>query len=75
MAEIAIEVVDLRQRRGVGRLLLAERHVHALRAGIRCFEWFASESNRAVAALAGNLPYCRGVRVGDGVISWSAAAG
>lgn len=74
VAEIAIEVVDSWQRRGVGRLLIAELQVHAFRAGIRRFEWFALESNGAVAALVRNLPDCRRVRVGDGVISWSAAA-
>jgi GNAT superfamily N-acetyltransferase len=73
VAETAIEVVDGWQRRGVGRLLIAELRVRALRAGIRHFEWFAFESNRAVAALARDFgePRCR--RVGDGVAKYSVA--
>jgi GNAT superfamily N-acetyltransferase len=72
VAETAIEVVDDWQRRGIGRLLIAELRVRALRAGIRRFEWFAFESNHAVAALARDLSDRRSVRVGDGVIRWSA---
>jgi GNAT superfamily N-acetyltransferase len=52
VAEIAVEVIDDWQRRGVGRSLLAELRMSALRAGCRRLEWFAFESNRAVAALA-----------------------
>ena len=46
VAEIAVEVVDDWQRRGVGRSLLAELRVSALRAGYRRVEWFAFESNQ-----------------------------
>ena len=37
VAEIAIEVVDAWQRRGVGRTLARELSRRATRAGIRCF--------------------------------------
>jgi GNAT superfamily N-acetyltransferase len=73
VAETAIEVVEDWQRRGIGRLLIAELRVRALRTGIRRFEWFAFESNHAVAALARDLRDGRWVRVGDGVVKWSAA--
>ena len=73
VAEIAVEVVDDWQQRGVGRSLLAELRVSALRAGCRGLEWFAFESNRAVAALARDLPDCRSTRVGGGVVRSSAA--
>jgi GNAT superfamily N-acetyltransferase len=72
VAETAIEVVDDWQRRGIGRLLIAELSVRAVRAGIRHFEWFAFESNRAVAALVRDFGDCRRTRVGNGVIKWSA---
>ncbi len=72
LAETAIEVVDDWQRCGIGRLLIAELCVHAVGAGIRQFEWFAFESNRAVAALVGDLGDCRRTRVGNGVIRSSA---
>jgi len=72
VAETAIEVVDDWQRRGIGRLLIAELRLHAVRAGIRHFEWFAFESNRAVAALVCDLGDCRRTRVGHGVSKWSA---
>lgn len=68
VAETAIEVVDDWQRHGIGRLLIAELRVHAAAAGIRQFEWFAFESNRAVAALVDDLGDCRRTRVGNGVI-------
>ena len=74
VAEIAIEVVDSWQRRGIGRLLIAELRSTRVPSGNSSVEWFALESNGAVAALARNLPDCRRVRVGDGVINWSAAA-
>ena len=51
VAETAIEVVDEWQRRGVGRLLLAALRARALEAGVRRFEWFALDSNRAGAPL------------------------
>jgi hypothetical protein len=73
VAEIAVEVVDDWQRRGVGRSLLGELRVSALRAGCPRLEWFAFESNRAVAALARDLLDCRSTRVGGGVVRWSAA--
>lgn len=73
VAEIAVEVVDDWQRRGVGRSLLAELRVSALRAGCRRLEWFAFESNRAVAALARDLLDCRSTRVGGGVVRSSGA--
>lgn len=73
VAEIAVEVVDDWQRRGVGRSLLAELRVSALRAGCRRLEWFAFGSNRAVAALARDLLDCRSTRVGGGVVRSSAA--
>ena len=73
VAEIAVEVVDDWQRRGVGRSLLAELRVSALRAGCRRLEWFAFESNGTVAALARDLLDCRSTRVGGGVVRWSAA--
>ncbi len=44
-----------------------------LRAGCRRLEWFAFESNRAVAALARDLLDCRSTRVGGGVVRSSAA--
>ena len=61
------------QRRGVGRTLLAELQLSALRAGCRRLEWSAFESNRAVAALARDLPDRRSTCVGGGVLRWSAA--
>ena len=73
VAEIAVEVIDDWQRRGVGRSLLAELRLSALRAGCRRVEWFAFDSNRAVAALARDLPDCRSTRVGGGVVRSSAA--
>jgi len=75
VAETAIEVIDDWQRRGVGRLLIRELCVHATQAGIKRFEWFAFESNRAVAALACDLRDCSCRRIGDGVMKWSAAIG
>ncbi len=73
VAEIAIEVVDGWQRRGVGHLLIAELHLRALLAGIRHFEWLAFESNRAVAALARDFGELRGSRLGGGVAKYSVA--
>jgi GNAT superfamily N-acetyltransferase len=75
VAETAIEVVDEWQRRGVGRLLLAALRARALEAGVRRFEWFALDSNRAMCALTRGLRDRRHSRVGDGVIKWSAAVG
>jgi GNAT superfamily N-acetyltransferase len=73
VAETAIEVVDDWQQCGIGQLLIAELRVHARRAGLRRFEWWAFESNRSVTALSCGLCDCRRVRVGNGVIKWSAA--
>ena len=73
VGEAAIEVVDDWQRRGVGRLLIAELRMLALRAGIQHFEWYALESNRAVARLAQNLSDARSTYHGDGVMRWIAA--
>ena len=75
VAETAIEVVDDWRQRGLGRLLVTELRAHALRAGIRRFEWFAFESNPPIAPLAKNLRDCRRVRVGSGVAKWSATIG
>jgi GNAT superfamily N-acetyltransferase len=73
VAEIAVEVIDDCQRRGVGRLLVAELVALALRAGCRRLEWFALESNRAAAALTSDLPDRRSTHVGGGVVTCSAA--
>jgi GNAT superfamily N-acetyltransferase len=73
-AETAVEVVDEWQRRGVGRLLMTRLRVHALRAGIRRFEWTAFESNGAVAALARDLSEVRARRIGAGVTRQSLPA-
>jgi GNAT superfamily N-acetyltransferase len=73
VAEIAIEVVDDWQGRGVGRLLIADLRTRALRAGCSRWEWFAFESNRAAAALAHDLSDIRRTRIGPGVAKWSAA--
>jgi GNAT superfamily N-acetyltransferase len=73
LAEIAVEVVDGWQRRGIGRLLIERLRVYAVRAGVRRFEWLSFESNLAVAALARDLREVRHARVGDGVIKCSAA--
>jgi GNAT superfamily N-acetyltransferase len=73
LAETAIEVVENWQRRGIGRLLIAELRRHALTAGIRRFEWFAFGSNPAVATLARDLGEHRRVHVGGGVVKCSAA--
>jgi GNAT superfamily N-acetyltransferase len=71
VAEVAIEVVDHWQRSGIGRLLIAQLRANAVRAGVRRFEWFAFESNRAVTALARDLGDCRRTRVGNGVVQYS----
>ena len=73
VAEIAVEVVDDWQRRGVGRSLLAQLRLSALRAACRRLEWFAFESNRAAAALARDLPDRRSTRGRGGVARCSAA--
>jgi RimJ/RimL family protein N-acetyltransferase len=73
VAEVAIEVVDDWQRRGIGRLLAAELRAHALQAGLRRFEWSAFASNCAIAALARDLGDCRRVHEGNGVVKCSAA--
>jgi GNAT superfamily N-acetyltransferase len=73
VAETAVEVVDEWQRRGVGRLLMTRLRVHAVRGGVRRFEWTAFESNGAVAALARDLSDVRARRIGAGVTQWSAA--
>jgi GNAT superfamily N-acetyltransferase len=73
VAEIAVEVVDDWQRRGVGRLMVAELRTRALRAGCRRWEWLAFESSRAAAALACHLRDIRRNRVGAGIVRWSAA--
>jgi GNAT superfamily N-acetyltransferase len=72
-AETAIEVVDTCQRRGIGRLLIAELRAHAAQVGIRRFTWSAFASNHAVAALTRDLNDCRHTHVGGGVIEWSAS--
>jgi GNAT superfamily N-acetyltransferase len=73
IAETAIEVVDAWQRRGIGRLLIAELRARAARAGIRSFTWSAFASNQAVGALARDLSECRRTHVGGGVVEWSAS--
>jgi GNAT superfamily N-acetyltransferase len=73
VAETAIEVIDAWQRRGIGRLLVAELQLRAIEAGVRRFEWTALASNRAVAALSRDLHDPRRVYIGDGVIQCSAA--
>jgi len=73
VAEVAIEVIDEWQRRGVGKLLSAELRLRALEAGVRRFEWRVLESNRAVAALSRELSNCRRVHIGDDVIQCSGA--
>jgi GNAT superfamily N-acetyltransferase len=73
VAETAIEVVDHSHRCGIARLLVAELRGRALTAGITRFEWFAFESNLAVAALARDLGDLHRVRVGGGVVKCSAA--
>jgi GNAT superfamily N-acetyltransferase len=75
LAEMAIEVVENWQRRGIGRLLIAELRRYALTAGIRRFEWFAFGPNAAVATLARDLGDHRRVHVGGGVVKCSAALG
>ena len=72
VAEVAVEVVDNWQRRGVGRLLVAEARRSAKRTGFRHLEWFAFETNRAVSALAYDLQDIRRTRVGGGVVRYSA---
>jgi GNAT superfamily N-acetyltransferase len=72
VAEIAMEVVDEWQRRGVGRVLLAELRTRALRAGVRRFTWTAFASNRAVVALSRGARDRRCIYLGDGVMRWSA---
>jgi RimJ/RimL family protein N-acetyltransferase len=73
VAEIAVEVVDAWQRRGVGRLLLTQLRAHALRAEIDRFQWTAFECNGAAAALARDLGEVRAERLGGGVRQSSAA--
>jgi GNAT superfamily N-acetyltransferase len=73
VGETAIEVVDEWQRRGVARLLIAELRILALRVGIERFEWYAFESNRAVAALAQDMHDCRCIHHRNGVMRWVAA--
>jgi GNAT superfamily N-acetyltransferase len=73
VAEIALEVVDDWQGRGVGGLLVAEAWRCAKAAGFRRLEWFAFESNRAVSALACDLQDIRRTPVGGGVVRCSAA--
>jgi GNAT superfamily N-acetyltransferase len=73
IAETAVEVVDEWQRRGVGRLLMTRLRMHAVRRGVRRFEWTAFESNGAVAALARDLSEVKTRRIGAGVTQWSAA--
>ena len=73
IAEAAIEVVDAWQRRGIGRLLIAELRVRAARAGIRSFTWSAFASNQGVAALTRDLSDHRRAHVGGGVMEWSAS--
>jgi GNAT superfamily N-acetyltransferase len=73
LAETAIEVAEHWQRRGIGRLLIAELRRHALTAGICRFEWFAFGSHLAVATLARDLGDQRRAHVGGGVVKCSAA--
>jgi GNAT superfamily N-acetyltransferase len=73
VAEIAVEVVDDWQRRGVGRLLVAQLRSVALRAGCSRWEWFALESSGAAAALGDHLRDTHRTRVGEGIVRWSAA--
>jgi RimJ/RimL family protein N-acetyltransferase len=70
-AEVAIEVVDDWQRRGIGRRLSAALVLQARRAGVGRLEWTAFESNRAVAALARKVGECTREPMGDGVVKWS----
>jgi GNAT superfamily N-acetyltransferase len=72
-AEVAIEVIDAWQRRGVGRLLLAALRERALRAGIRRVTWTAFDGNRAAAALTRGSRDCRRTDLGEGVAQWSSA--
>jgi GNAT superfamily N-acetyltransferase len=73
LAEIAIEVVDDWQQRGVGRSLLAELRTRAIGTGVRRVTWTVLEANCAVAALSRSLRECRRTRLGDGVARWFAA--
>jgi RimJ/RimL family protein N-acetyltransferase len=55
MAEVAIEVVDSWQHRGVGGALMTALTVRAWAAGIRRFQMSMLRDNKAARALAGHL--------------------
>jgi acetyltransferase len=55
MADIAVEVVDGWQRRGVGRALMHELRARALKAGIRHFRATMLSENRGARALCDEL--------------------
>lgn len=71
--EMALDVVDAWQRRGVGRMLLERVVDAAVDAGMHRVVAIAAPDNRAVIGLArAHLPGVR-VRFVDGVVSLSAA--
>jgi len=47
-AELAIEVIDAMQRRGIGRLLLARAARSAIAAGLDCFHAYIAPGNRSL---------------------------
>ena len=68
-AELAVEVVDAWQRRGVGRALVLALRDRALRAGIRRFRATLLRENRGARALVRELGRVERATIGaDGVL-------
>lgn len=67
-AEVAIDVVDARQRAGVGRALLGALRERALAAGIRRFTGTLLADNAGALALARQLGPCTFVRRYGGTV-------
>ena len=74
-AELAVEVVDAWQRRGVGRALVLALRDRAMRAGIRRFRATLLPDNRGARALVCELGPLERVRAGDGVLELAVRLG
>jgi RimJ/RimL family protein N-acetyltransferase len=68
VADIAVEVVDEWQRRGVGGALMRELRTRALRAGIRQFRATMLSDNRGARALARELGRAEVVGLDQGTL-------
>jgi RimJ/RimL family protein N-acetyltransferase len=73
LAEVAIEVVDGWQHRGVGSALMAALSARARAAGIRRFQVSMLRENRAARALASRLGPATGVTAAGNLVELSYA--